>query len=291
VSEQQTIQSELQAAIARIDSDSPRLDAEVLLAHSLNKPRSHLLAWPDKVIQPSALQQFNQLIQKRIDGQPISYLTGTREFWSMNLTVTPDVLIPRPETELLVETALARLSDVDSQAADLGTGSGAIAIALAKERPNWQITATDQSQAALRIAAANAAQQNLGNIEFRHSDWLESLADKRFDLIISNPPYIAATDPHLDQGDVRFEPDQALASGVDGLDDIKKIIAQSPAHLKPNAWLMLEHGYNQSSAVQKLLEGTPQHNMENCQQYTCIESLADLSGQSRVTVAQLSSQP
>ncbi len=291
MSEQQTIQSELQAAIARIDSDSPRLDAEVLLAHSLNKPRSHLLAWPDKVIQPSALQQFNQLIQKRIDGQPISYLTGTREFWSMNLTVTPDVLIPRPETELLVETALARLSDVDSQAADLGTGSGAIAIALAKERPNWQITATDQSQAALRIAAANAAQQNLGNIEFRHSDWLESLADKRFDLIISNPPYIAATDPHLDQGDVRFEPDQALASGVDGLDDIKKIIAQSPAHLKPNAWLMLEHGYNQSSAVQKLLEGTPQHNMENCQQYTCIESLADLSGQSRVTVAQLSSQP
>ncbi|HBS27658.1 MAG TPA: peptide chain release factor N(5)-glutamine methyltransferase [Gammaproteobacteria bacterium] len=285
------MQSELQAAIARIDSDSPRLDAEVLLAHSLNKPRSHLLAWPDKVIQPSALQQFNQLIQKRIDGQPISYLTGTREFWSMNLTVTPDVLIPRPETELLVETALARLSDVDSQAADLGTGSGAIAIALAKERPNWQITATDQSQAALRIAAANAAQQNLGNIEFRHSDWLESLADKRFDLIISNPPYIAATDPHLDQGDVRFEPDQALASGVDGLDDIKKIIAQSPAHLKPNAWLMLEHGYNQSSAVQKLLEGTPQHNMENCQQYTCIESLADLSGQSRVTVAQLSSQP
>lgn len=291
MSEQQTIQSELQAAIARIDSDSPRLDAEVLLAHSLNKPRSHLLAWPDKVIQPSALQQFNQLIQKRIDGQPVSYLTGTREFWSMNLTVTPDVLIPRPETELLVETALARLSDVDSQAADLGTGSGAIAIALAKERPNWQITATDQSQAALRIAAANAAQQNLGNIEFRHSDWLESLADKRFDLIISNPPYIAATDPHLDQGDVRFEPDQALASGVDGLDDIKKIIAQSPAHLKPNAWLMLEHGYNQSSAVQKLLEGTPQHNMENCQQYTCIESLADLSGQSRVTVAQLSSQP
>ena len=291
MSEQQTIQSELQAAIARIDSDSPRLDAEVLLAHSLNKPRSHLLAWPDKVIQPSALQQFKQLIQKRIDGQPVSYLTGTREFWSMNLTVTPDVLIPRPETELLVETALARLSDVDSQAADLGTGSGAIAIALAKERPNWQITATDQSQAALRIAAANAAQQNLGNIEFRHSDWLESLADKRFDLIISNPPYIAATDPHLDQGDVRFEPDQALASGVDGLDDIKKIIAQSPAHLKPNAWLMLEHGYNQSSAVQKLLEGTPQHNMENCQQYTCIESLADLSGQSRVTVAQLSSQP
>ncbi len=286
-----TIQSELQAAIASIHSDSSRLDAEVLLAHCLNKPRSHLLAWPDKVLQSAQRQQFKQLLQKRIDGQPVSYLTGMREFWSMDFTVTPDVLIPRPETELLVETALARLPCTSLHVADLGTGSGAIAIALAKERPNWQMIATDQSQAALQIAEANAARQNLCNIKFRHSDWFASLSDKSFDLIISNPPYIAVTDPHLEQGDVRFEPQQALASGVDGLDDIRKIIARSPTHLKPNAWLMLEHGYNQSSAVQKLLEGTPQQNMENCQQYTRIESLADLSGQCRVTIAQLSSQP
>ena len=288
MSNSHTIQSELKVASARIHSDSPRLDAEILLAHCLKKPRSHLLAWPDKVLQSAQLKQFRQLLQRRIDGQPISYLIGTREFWSIDLSVTPEVLIPRPETELLVETALAKLPSSSLQVADLGTGSGAIAIALAKERPNWQIIATDQSEAALSIATQNAAQQGLSNIEFRHGNWCGALPETGFDLIISNPPYIAESDPHLSQGDVRFEPPQALASGADGLDDIRQIISQALTFLKPNAWLMLEHGYNQSSAVSRLFnEAQLEHDKEIHQHYTHIRSLTDLSGHTRATIAQL----
>lgn len=282
-----TIRSELQAASAKIHSDSPRLDAEILLAHCLNKPRSHLLAWPEKKLQPEPFECFKQLLQQRIAGQPISYLTGSREFWSMDFAVTPDVLIPRPETELLVETALARLPNTDLQVVDLGTGSGAIAIALATERPSWHIIAADLSQAALKVAAKNAAQNNLSNIEFIQSNWCASLPDKRFDLVISNPPYIAAADPHLNRGDVRFEPPQALVSGADGLDDIRQIIPQSVEYLKNGAWLMLEHGYNQSHTVSRLFEGTQgEQQMEYCQHYSNIESLADLCGHRRVTIAQ-----
>lgn len=268
-----TLAELLSEASAQINSDSARLDAEILLAHALQKPRSHLFAWPEKIPTPAQQARFLALAKQRAAGQPVAYLTGHQEFWSMDLHITPDVLIPRPETELLVELALQRLPDKQAQVAELGTGSGAIALALASERPAWAITATDISQAALDVARRNA--HRLGrSITWCHGNWCHALPAQKYDLIISNPPYIAENDPHLKQGDICFEPEQALSSGPTGLTDLQTIATTAVKFLKPGAWLQLEHGYNQQSDVTRILEQAGYQNIETQQ---------DLAGHPRVT--------
>ena len=260
-------------------SDSARRDAEVLLCHVLNQSLTYLRTWPERELSGVQQTAFDDLIRKRQQGEPVAYLTGEREFWSMPFLVTSDTLIPRPETELLVEQALARLpADAPQTVVDLGTGSGAIALALAKERPNWQLTATDASFAALRIAEKNARRLKLDNVQFEYGSWYTPLRAQRFHAIVSNPPYVADRDPHLAQGDVRFEPNSALVSGDDGLDDIRQIVAGAPAHLLPNGWLMLEHGYDQGEPVAALLRERG---------FVAVETLRDLAGQPRVTLGQL----
>ena len=231
-------------------TDSPRLDAEVLLAHSLQKNRTWLVTWSDKALTDTDINQFNELLQRRVSGEPIAHITGTREFWSLPLSVTTDTLIPRPDTELIIEKILDTYpASSDISLADLGTGSGAIALALASERPHWKITATDQSAGALEIAKQNAHNLNLDNITFRLGNWFEPLENHLFDIIVSNPPYIPHADPHLTQGDARFDPISALASGDDGLDDIRLIAAQAGSHLKNQGKLFIEHGYDQKSEM------------------------------------------
>ena len=239
--------------LARV-SESPRLDAEVLLASTLKRPRSYLHAWPERMLKPQQAVRFTAWLERRLAGEPVAYLLGCREFWSLELEVTPDTLIPRPETELLVELALERLPVNDPiQVADLGVGSGAIALALARERPRARIVATDRSPAALAVARCNAQRLRIANIEFRQGDWCEALADERFDLIAANPPYVAATDPCWREGALRFEPSAALVAGVDGLDALRVIIAQAPDCLKLGGWLVLEHGYDQGETTATLL--------------------------------------
>lgn len=258
-------------------SDSARLDAELLLAHCLQKPRSYLFTWPEAEPDPEQQQCFKELIKRRQAGQPIAYLLGQRDFRDLTLKVTPDTLIPRPETELLVETALQLLADKPrAQILETGTGSGAIAIALAKAMPHAHLLASDISLAALQVAEANARSYALENIRFLHSDWLESIpAALRFELIISNPPYIAADDPHLQQGDVRFEPATALTSGADGLDAIRQLIKQSPAFLKPGGLLMFEHGYQQGAQTTALMQAAD---------FAQVRCLQDLAGHDRITL-------
>ncbi len=256
-----------------------QLDAEILLAKSLNKNRSYLYTWPEQDLSTAQVQHFQEYINKRKNGIPIAYLLGNKEFWSLNFTVTTDTLIPRPETELLVEQALKLIPNQTSwQIADLGTGSGAIALAIAFERHQCQITAIDKSNAALDIAIKNAHNNNISNITFIQSNWFEALAKQQFNIIISNPPYVAADDPLLAQGDVQFEPASALKSGVDGLDDIKKIIQHAPEYLLDKGWLLLEHGFEQHKLVQQLFK--------NCH-YENIKTQYDLSRQARITFAQL----
>jgi len=229
-----------------------RLEAELLLVHVLGKPRSWLIAHADDALDDTAASAFDALVQRRRDGEPVAYITGHRGFWTLELEVTPATLIPRPETELLVELALARMTSKAS-VVDLGTGSGAIALAMARECPTASVVATDASADALAIAQRNAAKHGIGNVRFVQGDWLAPLAGERFDLIVSNPPYIEADDPHLGQGDLRFEPATALASGADGLDDIRRIVAQAREHLQPGGWLLMEHGWNQGTAVREVL--------------------------------------
>jgi release factor glutamine methyltransferase len=230
------------------------VDAEVLLLHVLARPRSWLFAHADEPVPTADAARFQALVARRAQGEPVAYLTGSRGFWTLELAVTPATLVPRPDTELLVELALARLpADADARVADLGTGSGAIALSIAKERPRAQVVATDASPDALVVARGNARRNGIGNVAFREGSWLAPLAGETFDLIASNPPYIAEGDPHLAQGDLRFEPAMALASGADGLDDIRIIVAAAPAHLRPGGWLLLEHGWNQGDAVRALL--------------------------------------
>lgn len=235
-------------------SGSPRLDAEILLAAVLERPRSYLHAWPEQLLEPEQSARFIAWRDRRCAGEPVAYILGRREFWSLDLEVTPDTLIPRPETELLVELALARLpKDQPVTVADLGTGSGAIALALAVERPLARIVATDQSPAALMVAQRNTRRLEIHNVEFREGDWCAPLGDERFDLIAANPPYVAAIDPHWRQGELRFEPPAALVAGDDGLSALRAIVAQAPDYLKPGGWLLLEHGYDQGEAVPALL--------------------------------------
>ena len=236
-------------------TDSPRLDAELLLAQVLNCSRTHLRAWPQHKLTIEQTRLFLKLTDKRRHGEPIAYLVGQREFWDMTITVTPDTLIPRPETEHLVELALERIPPSATwRIADLGTGTGIIALAIARERPGCQILATDVSPAALRVARDNAAQLGVTNIRFGEGSWCEPLSGETFEMIVANPPYIHPDDPHLQQGDLRFEPRSALQSGPDGLADIRQIGTCARQHLRPPGWLLLEHGYDQGPAVSRLLQ-------------------------------------
>lgn len=239
----------LRDACERIDA----ADARLLLAHALGKSPAWLIAHADESLDDEALRRFDALLQSRIEGRPVAYLTGRRGFWTLDLAVTPDTLIPRPETELLVELALSRIPrDSASRIADLGTGSGAIALALAVERPRCSVVATDASEAALRVAQGNASDNAITNVQFRQGSWFSPLAGERFDLIASNPPYIANGDAHLAEGDLRFEPVAALSSGSDGLDDIREIIRGAGAFLADRGWLLLEHGLDQGAAIREL---------------------------------------
>ena len=233
------------------------LDAQVLLAHVVGKDRAWLVAHGGDPLAPERWEMYMALARRRRDGEPVAYLTGTREFWGLPLRVTPDVLIPRPETETLVELALARLPiDRDLRVLDLGTGSGAIALAIAHERPRAQVLATDVSSDVLDVARGNAGALGLDNVEFTQSDWYAHVPlhwkGRRFDLIASNPPYIAAADPHLEQGDVRFEPDRSLTPGGDGLGAIRSIVAGAAERLVSGGTLAVEHGYDQSDALRTL---------------------------------------
>ena len=246
-----TAESLLASAASRID----RVDAQWLLLHVLQQPHGWLFAHRNDPLPPAAADAFDALVRRRRDGEPVAYLTGTRGFWSLTLEVGPAVLIPRAETELLVELALGRLpADEPVRVADLGTGSGAIALAIAHERPLARVVAVDASVAALDLAARNARRTGLANVAFRAGDWCEPLRGEHYDLVASNPPYIALGDPHLSRGDLRFEPTMALASGVDGLDAIRRIVRDAPAHLAPRGWLLLEHGWEQAAAVRALLQ-------------------------------------
>lgn len=232
-----------------------RADAELLLLHVLKKPHSWLFTHAEDVLAADVQTAYEVLLDRRAAGEPVAYLTGRRGFWTLDLEVTPATLIPRPETELLVELALQRLPPgFSGSVADLGTGSGAIALAIASERPRAQVVATDASVAALDVARRNAARHAIDNVSFLHGNWLAPLLDRRFALIVSNPPYIEAADPHLTRGDLRFEPACALASGSDGLDDIRRIVGSARSHLEPGGWLLFEHGWNQGAAARGLLQ-------------------------------------
>jgi release factor glutamine methyltransferase len=254
-------------------SDSPQLDCELLLCYTLDVDRTWLRTWPEKEISQPLEAKFRALLEQRVEGQPIAYLIGSRGFWSMDLQVSKDTLIPRPETELLVELALGLQLPKNSDGLDLGTGTGAIALALASERPDMNFVAVDFQSGAVSLANKNCQALGLANVEIFQSDWFDSvqLTEDQFDLIVSNPPYISATDPHLQQGDVRFEPNTALVSGIDGLDDLKKIIAKSPFYLKPNGWLLLEHGFDQGSAVARLMSEAGFQKVVTHQDYNLID--------------------
>ena len=237
------------------DSESGELDGQLLLCHVLGKGRTYLYTWPEREVCAEEWEAYRALVARRKSGEPVAHLTGWRGFWSLELEVSPATLIPRPETELLVELALELLpTDEPLAVADLGTGSGAIALALAHERPRWRITAVERSPEALAVARRNGERLGFTNVEFLEGSWFEPLADRRFDLIVSNPPYVEENDPHLAQGDVRFEPVTALTAGPDGLDDIRHLAATAHHHLNPNGWLMMEHGYNQGEAVAAILK-------------------------------------
>ncbi|MHB9800497.1 peptide chain release factor N(5)-glutamine methyltransferase [Pseudomonas sp. MT3] len=257
------------------DSPSARLDAELLLAAALGKSRSFLRTWPERVVSREARDLFDSFLARRQAGEPVAYILGRQGFWSLDLEVAPHTLIPRPDTELLVETALDLLPATPARVLDLGTGTGAIALALACERPGWQVLGVDRVAEAVALAERNRERLDLANAAFRSSQWFSELAGERFSLIVSNPPYIPSADPHLAQGDVRFEPSSALVSGADGLDDIRLIVEQAPAHLENGGWLMLEHGFDQADAVRDLLL---------TRGFAHVESRRDLGGHQRISL-------
>lgn len=258
----------------RGSSDSAQLDAELLLAFVLGRPRAYLRAHPEQILQPDAVARYQQLLARRARGEPLAYLTGEREFWSLTLSVTPDVLVPRPETELAVERCLAAGPAGRGTAADLGTGSGAIALALASERPQWQLWACDRSDAAVGVARGNASRLHLRNIEFVVGDWFVPLRGRRFDLIVSNPPYVAADDAALQQ--LRYEPAMALSPGPTGLEALRQIVLDARAQLVPGGALVLEHGAAQARSVAQMLVAAG---------YARVRCYADLAGHDRVTEA------
>ena len=270
------LRGHLESARRRLaDYPAAQLEAEILLAHSLDSPRSFLYANPEFEIPRKHHLLFKKLVQRRVQGEPIAYITARREFWSLTLKITPDVLIPRHETELLVEAALQRIPPGEAwRIADLGTGSGAIALAIASERPQCEIQASDVSAAAVALAGENAASLGLKMVQFHNGSWCQPLAG-HFDMIVSNPPYVAEDDPHLQQGDCRFEPGHALTPGSDPLAAIRTITQQSRAKLNEGGWLLLEHATDQGAQVREIMADNA---------FKEIETLRDLPGHERVTL-------
>ena len=279
-----TITELLQYATSQLGflGSTARLDAEALLAHVMQCDRSYFRTWPEKQLEPATSKKFCSLLERRINKEPLAYITGWKEFWSLQLQVTPDTLIPRPETEHLVEQALEYIpQNANWQIADLGTGSGAIALAIASERPNCQIIATDISATALEVAQVNAKRLGINNILFKQGDWSTAFeGNQKFAIIVSNPPYVDADDPHLEQDGLPHEPQTALTPGNDGLTAIRSIVKQTAKHLSQPGWLLLEHGYDQGAAVRDILL---QHGFNN------IETRHDLANQERLTFGQLAS--
>lgn len=258
-------------------SDSPKLDAEVLLLHVIDKPKSYLFTWPEAELNDVQLSTFKKLIAEREIGHPVAHLAGVREFWSLELEVNNSTLIPRPDTETLVEKALSLDLPADTKMLDLGTGTGAIALSLASEQPNWLITAVDYSEQAVALARRNQQKLELNNVTVMQSDWFSAVPNQQFDLIVSNPPYIDELDEHLSQGDVRFEPKSALVAPDNGMADIKLIIEQARQYLAPNGYLLIEHGYQQALLLQEFFAQMA---------YSNILTIKDMAGCDRVTMAQ-----
>jgi release factor glutamine methyltransferase len=267
------------AAIANAAPDHAgfNLDAEVLLAHALSMNRTQLKTHPENVPSPERAQRYTDFIARRAAGEPVAYILGYKDFWTLRLAVTPAVLVPRPDTELLVERALALGPDGPARVVDLGTGSGAIALAIAQERPGWAVAATDLSEDALAVARSNAAMLGLGRVEFMTGRWFESVVARRFDLIVSNPPYIAEVDPALQDPALGREPRLALTAGADGMDALKEIVRSAPHHLERRGWLVLEHGADQAAAVARELV---------VRGFGHVRSHRDLAGHERTTEAQ-----
>ncbi|MFA6969831.1 MAG: peptide chain release factor N(5)-glutamine methyltransferase [Gallionella sp.] len=259
-----------------LEPGTARIEVQCLLQSVLQVNRAYLLTHPERVLDTDEYARYNALFERRLNGVPIAYLLGVREFFGLDFKVTPATLIPRPDTELLVELALQRIPQQGAfRVLDMGTGSGAIALSIAYARPEAEVVAVDASEAALSVAGENAQRLNIANVRLLHSDWFSAIEGERFDLIVSNPPYIEVNDVHLLQGDVRFEPLSALASGADGLDDIRRISNEAKTHLASGGWLMFEHGYDQAVRVRQLLQQIG---------FFDVESLRDLSGIERVTL-------
>jgi release factor glutamine methyltransferase len=277
----------------KLDTGTSRIEVQCLLQKVLGVARAYLFAHPERVLSETETASYQVLYLRRLNGEPLAYIFGEREFFGLNFKVTPNTLIPRPDTELLVELALSRIPSAITAlrpppkgegwgegnfcVLDLGTGSGAIALAIAHQCTNAQVWACDTSSPALTVARENAQHLGITNAQFVKSDWFTAFSGQRFDIIVANPPYIAADDHHLTQGDVRFEPISALASGTDGLDDIRRIIAQAGTHLRNEGWLLLEHGYNQAVQVRELLLNS---------EFTSVFSAKDLSGIERCSGGQ-----
>jgi len=258
-----------------LDHAEANLEANLLLQHVLHVNRAWVITHDRDVLNADQQAEFQLLLKRRLDGEPIAYIVGFREFYGLQLKVSPVTLIPRPDTETLVDAALEKIPlDKVSHILDLGTGTGAVALAIAKHRNNCEVTAADQSSDALSVTLENAQSLKLNNLRLIESNWFSELQGERFDLIVSNPPYIAQDDEHLKQGDLRFEPISALASGVDGLDDIRKIVQDAPDYLKTNGWLMLEHGFDQAESVATLLKARG---------FNQIAHAKDIAGRLRVT--------
>lgn len=257
-----------------LPTGSARRDTEVLLCHCLGKPRAWLYAWPEKEVSPECAQHFSQVLAQRRTGIPVAYITGEREFWSLQLAVNSATLIPRPETETLVAWALELPLPETASVLDLGTGCGAIALAVASERPLWQVIAIDASSPALQVARGNATRAGLQRVSFLQSNWYEAVGAQRFDLLLANPPYIESDDPHLARGDVRFEPRSALVSAHGGLADLDLLVAGAPAQLLDDGWLLLEHGFEQADAVRGMLRNAGFHQ---------VSTRRDMAGQERST--------
>lgn len=258
-------------------SDSARLDCEVLLCHVFNKERVYLYTWPEKLLTEAQQQVYLDYLKRRERGEPVAHITGEKEFWSLPLLVDNTTLIPRPETELLVEIALQLMPEEKGTGsiADLGTGTGAIALALASECPDWQVVGFEKYPGALALAQTNQQRLGLSNVQIRQSDWFSQVGDKPFDIIVANPPYIDKDDMHLSQGDVRFEPKTALVAAQKGLADLVNIVDQAPTYLGDSGWLLLEHGYQQGETVQALLLQRG---------FTEVSTQKDMAGQPRVTI-------
>ena len=260
-------------------SDLIPFEAKILLGHVLHRDRAWLAAHGQAPLSAHDAKAFDALARRRRDGEPVAYLVGRREFYGLELEITSDVLIPRPETELLVELALARIdANEHAEVLDLGSGSGAIALAIASERPHATVLGVDVSAAAVALALRNAARLSLGNVTFIASDWYDAVPRKRYHAIFANPPYVASGDSHLSEGDLRFEPRAALAAGADGLNAIRAIVAGAPAYLAPGAWLLIEHGYDQADAVQAMLRDA---------KFGDVQSRRDLAGIPRIAMGRI----